>query len=178
MKNILYVLLIAIVAIVCGFYFGRYIDGIYPDQGKKDHENVIVVQSDSMQLQWEKRIENLYDSILASIANTKTLTATKTIERYESIPKVVWLHDTLNIDTCKQSLVYYHTELEGCRTLVGEYKTQSKEKTKHIDQLEVELTKCGAARKKAEKKNKVKRVWGSIKNAGAGLLGWILGRNI
>ena len=99
---------------------------------------------DSLQKVWKYKIDSIQKANNKKLSHLKTLTRTQIEFRYKVIPKVVLMHDTLvlsPLDTCKQSLLYYTTKLQGSETLLDNYKDISNTKTKIIDTLQIDLVK-------------------------------------
>ncbi len=99
---------------------------------------------DSLQKLWNYKIDSMQKANNKKLSHLKTLTRNQIEFRYKVIPKVVLIHDTLvlsPLDTCKQSLLYYTTKLQGSETLLDNYKDISDTKTKIIDTLQIDLVK-------------------------------------
>ena len=103
--------------------------------------NIII---DSLQKVWKHKIDSIQKANNKKLSHLKTLTRNQIEFRYKMIPKVVLVHDTLvlsPLDTCKQSLLYYTTKLQGAETLLENYKDISNTKTRIIDTLQIDIVK-------------------------------------
>ena len=99
----------------------------------------------------------------------KVLTLKQVEAKYQTIQKFVFVHDTISLtplDTCKQSLVYYSTQLKGKEKLLEICNNISKEKSLELDTLNQSAFALAQSNdqlsKKHQKQSKRKKRWRNI----------------
>lgn len=112
----------------------------------------------TLESRWKSKYDSLVKEKNKAMSEVVTITKQETIKRYKETPKVVWVNDTVltSFDTCRQSLVYYTTELTQTKNLLNGCKQISKEKTKVIETIEHALTLCKSDLAKKAKSDKRK----------------------
>lgn len=103
------------------------------------------------------------------IDSLKLLTIKQVQTKYQTIEKFIFVHDTISLtplDTCKQSLVYYSTQLKGKEKLLKICNIISKEKSLELDTLNQSAFALAESNdqltKKHHKQSKRKKRWRKI----------------
>jgi len=88
--------------------------------------------------QWKKIYQDAEIKHLKQMDSLNRLTIKQVETKYQTIEKFIFVHDTISLtplDTCKQSLVYYSTQLKGKEKLLEICNDISKEKSLELDTL-------------------------------------------
>ena len=88
--------------------------------------------------QWKQVYHNAEILHLKQMDSLKGLTIKQVETKYRTIEKFVFVYDTISLtplDTCKQSLVYYSTQLKGKENLLQICNNISKQKSLELDTL-------------------------------------------
>lgn len=118
---------------------------------------------------WKKIYRDAEIKHLKQMDSLKVLTLKQVETKYQTIEKFVFVYDTISLtplDTCKQSLVYYSTQLKGKEKLLEICNDISKEKSLELDTLN-QITFALAEdndqlTKKHHKQSKRKKRWRKI----------------
>jgi hypothetical protein len=118
---------------------------------------------------WKKNYQDAEIKHLKQMDSLKGLTLKQVKTKYQTIQKFVFVHDTIkltSLDTCKQSLVYYSTQLKGKEKLLEICNDISKEKSLELDtlnQITFDLAQSNdQLSKKHLKQSKRKKRWRKI----------------
>ena len=119
--------------------------------------------------QWKKIYRDAEINHIKQMDSLNKLTIKQFETKYRTIKKFVFVHDTISLtplDTCKQSLVYYSTQLKGKEKLLKICNDISKEKSLELDTLN-QITFALAEdndqlTKKHHKQSKRKKRWRKI----------------
>jgi len=119
--------------------------------------------------QWKEIYQDAEISHLKQMDSLKGLTIKQVETKYRTIEKFVFVTDTIKLtplDTCKQSLVYYSTQLKGKEKLLEICNDISKEKSLELDTLNQSAIALAESNnqitKKHLKQSKRKKRWRKI----------------
>ena len=119
--------------------------------------------------QWKEIYQDAETKHLKQMDSLKLLTLKQVNTKYRTIEKFVFVHDTIKLtplDTCKQSLVYYSTQLKGKEKLLEICNDISKEKSLELDTLNQSAFALAEdndqLKKKHHKQSKRKNRWRKI----------------
>jgi hypothetical protein len=119
--------------------------------------------------QWKQIYQDAEIKHLKQMDSLKVLTLKQVEAKYQTIQKFVFVHDTISLtplDTCKQSLVYYSTQLKGKEKLLEICNNISKEKSLELDTLNQSAFALAQSNdqlsKKHQKQSKRKKRWRNI----------------
>ena len=118
---------------------------------------------------WKQVYHNAEILHLKQMDSLKGLTIKQVETKYRTIEKFIFVHDTISLtplDTCKQSLVYYSTQLKGKEKLLEICNDISKEKSLELDTLNQSAFALAESNdqltKKHLKQSKRKKRWRKI----------------
>ena len=118
---------------------------------------------------WKEIYQDAEIKHLKQMDSIKMLTLKQVKTKYQTIEKFVFVHDTIKLtplDTCKQSLVYYSTQLKGKENMLEICNIISKQKSFELDTLNqsaIALAKSNdQLTKKHLKQRKRKKRWRKI----------------
>ena len=119
--------------------------------------------------QWKQIYQDAEISHIKQMDSLKGLTIKQIETKYLTIKKFVFVHDTIKLtplDTCKQSLVYYSTQLKGKEKLLKICNDISKQKSLELDTLNQSAFALAESNdqltKKHHKQIKRKKRWRNI----------------
>ena len=119
--------------------------------------------------QWKKIYQDAEIKHLKEMDSLKGLTIKQVETKYLTIEKFVFVNDTIKLtplDTCKQSLVYYSTQLKGKEKLLEICNDISKQKSLELDTLNQSALALAESNdqltKKHHKQSKRKKRWRKI----------------
>jgi len=118
---------------------------------------------------WKQIYQDAEISHLKQMDSLKLLTLKQVETKYQTIEKFVFVTDTISLtsfDTCKQSMVYYSTQLNGKEKLLKICNDISKEKSLELDTLNQNAFALAQSNdqltKKHHKQSKRKKRWRKI----------------